>query len=66
MNPLNWNSWFRADESCPWTWISSGTFYGEAHSAALLKVGTGGQLITLFGRVMPDRNGAPQRTRRAW
>jgi hypothetical protein len=64
MSPLNWNSYFRPDEASPWAWVSSGAFYGDSHAAALLKVGTGGELVTLFGKVLPGRDRIPARARR--
>ena len=50
MSRFNRASWWRAARGSPWLWVCSGCTYGESHGRALLRVGTAGETVTLFGR----------------
>lgn len=55
MPPRNtWNSYFRTSRHERWTWVAEGAFYTESHGAALLRVPAECELLTIFGRQMPQ------------
>jgi hypothetical protein len=62
-NRFQWSSYWRESSDSPWTWVSSGFTYGDSHGWALVRT-TGGQLVTLFGKVLPGRDRIPARARR--
>jgi hypothetical protein len=47
-----------------WTWVSEGSFFTEANAMALLRAPSHGQIVVLFGRQLPDADGAPRLVRR--
>lgn len=54
LNRHVWNSYWRLDPSCRWEWVANGCSFGDSHGWALCRT-AGGEVVTLFGRQLPER-----------